>query len=258
MRVMPNEAAQVELAMSDVRTYLDEAAGPLREQGISVETTTRFGNPATEIIRSAREYAADLLVMSTHGRSGPGRWLYGSVADEVLRHADVPVVLLSPDARTELPAERPARILVPLDGSQLGEATLAPARDWAARLGAELILLQVVFWPPLIYGDGAELMMLDPEEDLRIAQEYVDDVAKRWRSDATPIRTRTMLGRPVPTAIAQVAAQEQVDLVAMATHGRSGVARVVLGSVATGTLQRADLPVLVIRPAVLAAAAAAA
>jgi nucleotide-binding universal stress UspA family protein len=236
VRVLPGDAARGTLALGEVRACLDQAAGVLRQQGFEVDTAEGVGEPAVEILRAASQHDAGLLVMSTHGRSGPSRWIYGSVADAV---------------------DRSPRILVPLDGSELGESALTPARDWAARLGAELILLEVASWPPMIYGDGTEMTILDPDDNLRMALEYLDDVALRWRTDVTPIRTRAILGRPTPTAIAQVAAEEHVDLIAMATHGRSGVARVVLGSVATGTLQRVDVPVLVVRPPALVAAAAA-
>src|SRR5688572_25334715 len=202
-RVLPSDAALVELAQREVSTYLEHAAATLRERGASVETAIGSGNPAAEIVRIAHENAADLLVMSTHGRSGPGRWIYGSVADEVLRRAGAPVMLVTPDAHNDLTPERPAPILVPLDGSGLGEAALPPAREWAAKLGAELILLRVAFWPPMIYADDAELMVLDPSEELRLAEDYLNDVAARWRSDATPVRVRALVGQQIPTLIAQ-------------------------------------------------------
>ena len=82
-------------------------------------------------------------------------------------------MLVPPDAHTELPSDRPPHILVPLDGSPLAEAALGPAGEWAGLLGAEIILMQVVFWPPLIYGDGAELMELDADKEVALANEYL-------------------------------------------------------------------------------------
>ena len=219
----------------------------MRRKGVAVETATATGHVPTEIMRLAHEYGADLLVMSAHGRSGPGPLLYGSVADEVLRRADIPIMLLTPCAKTALSTTRAPRILVPLDDSRMGEAALGPARDWAMRLGAELILLNVVFWPAPIYGDDAESLGLDPTEELRRARKYLHDVATRWRSDAVPIRCLALLGRPIPSEIKEVVSEEQIDLIAIATHGRSGVARLVLGSVATDTLQGAAVPVLLVR-----------
>jgi nucleotide-binding universal stress UspA family protein len=242
---------------AEVARYLHYAAGTLNNRGVTVETVIKRGDAAEQIEAVAHEYGAGLLVMSTHGRSGPGRWLYGSVADELLRSAGIPLVVLPPAAQPELVAERPLRILVPLDGSALGEAALGPARDWADRLRAELLLVEVVAWPPYSYIDGAEALALDPDEMVAESETYLAGVARRCNTDRTPVRYRALLGRPIPTTIAQVASEEQVDLIAMATHGRSGVARLVLGSVATGTLQRADVPVLLVRPPALDATAAA-
>jgi nucleotide-binding universal stress UspA family protein len=235
-RVIADENREVH---ADVQSYLRYAAGRLNYSGVPVETVVAHGAAATEILRVARQYGAELLVMSTHGHSGPGRWLYGSVADEVLRGANIPLVLLPPAAQPELTDTRPLRILVPLDGSSLGEAALGPARDWAERLGADLILLQV----------------LDPEAKVAGAAQYLDEVAGRCRSDSLRVVCRALPGRPVPSTIARVAYEESVDLIAMATHGRSGVARLILGSVATGMLQRTDVPLLVVRPPAIAARA---
>jgi nucleotide-binding universal stress UspA family protein len=253
-RVMGGDDADAE---ADVRSYLHYAAGRLNYSGRPVETALRHGDTSTQILAVAHECGAELLVMSTHGRSGPDRWLYGSVADELLGRAGIPLVLISPAAQPELAEGRPLRILVPVDGSDLGEAVLGPARDWAIRLQAELLLVQVVLWPPYTYGDGAELLVLDPNEMQAQAEQYLAEVAARWRTDKLMIRCRALLGRPIASTIAQVAAEEHVDLIAMSTHGRSGIGRLVLGSVATGTLQRAEVPLLVIRPPAVDAQAAA-
>jgi nucleotide-binding universal stress UspA family protein len=253
-RVMSDEDGDDE---SDVRSYLHYAAGRLNYSGVPVETLVRRGDASAQILAAAHQYGAELVVMSTHGRSGPGRWLYGSVADEVLRSVGIPLVLLPPAAQPELAEGRPLRILVPLDGSALSEAVLGPARDWAERLRAELVLVQVVLWPPYTFGEGAELLVLDSDEMRVQAEQYLAQVAAQWRTDKLTIHCRALLGRPIASTIAQVAAEEHIDLIAMATHGRSGMGRLVLGSVATGTLQRADVPLLAVRPPALAAQVAA-
>jgi nucleotide-binding universal stress UspA family protein len=247
-RVIADDSRQDD---ADAQNYLRYAAGRLTYSEVPVETVVAQGDAATEILRIARQRQAELIVISTHGHSGPGRWLYGSVADEVLRGADIPVVLLPPAALPELADKRPLRILVPLDGSRLAESVFATACVWAQRLEAELILLQVVLWPPYVSSDAAKLLVLDPDAMVATAEQYLDEVARRYRSETIQVRRRAVLGRPVPSTIARVASEEAVDLVAMATHGRSGLARLVLGSVATGTLQRTDVPMLVVRPPTL-------
>jgi nucleotide-binding universal stress UspA family protein len=233
------------------QAYIDSLVATLGQRGLAVETATPSGDPAAEILDEVRFRRADLVVMATHGDSGPGRWLYGSVADAVLRGAGVPVVIVPPGAVPPWPGNRPPRFLVPLDGSRLGETVLPVVHAWAASLGAEIVLLQVVVWPPYVFGDGAEIITLDPEIDLDAARAYLAHVAKQLGPPNVTVRCRAETGRPVPAVIARVAGEEHTDLIAMATHGRSGFSRLVLGSVATGTLQRACVPLLLVRPLVL-------
>ena len=236
----------------EARAYLQRLAEQLSNNGRTVETALLWGEAAPEILKQVRSAQAQLVVMGTHGRSGIGRWLYGSVADEVLRHATVPILLVPPGATMPWSANAAPRIVVPLDGSELSEAALGPAGEWAVRLGSEVALLQVIPFPPYpVYGDGsAYLAAFDSEAELAEAKRYLATVAERLPSSMGPLRVLAELGQPA-VAIAQRAAMEKFDLIAMATHGRSGLARLVLGSVATGTLQRANVPVLLVRPAAL-------
>ena len=191
--------------------------------------------------------------MSTHGRSGIGRWLYGSVADAVIRSATVPVMLIPSDVRGPWPTDRQPRILVPLDGSQLSEAVLGPALELATRLDAELLLVEVVAWPPIIYSDPIELLPYDPEEQLAEVRTYLAHMAARLRKSGASVRWHADVGRTPAATIVRLARDEHADLIAMATHGRSGLARVVLGSTTTGTLQHAGVPLLIVRPTELQA-----
>jgi nucleotide-binding universal stress UspA family protein len=233
----------------DVRSYLDAIARRLKARGLEVETSTPIGDPASGILAQAESGHADVVVMATHGRSGLGRWLYGSVADEVLRRAPVPVILNQPGAE-RWPADRRPRVLVPLDGSHLAEAALGPAQELVALLGGELLLLQVVQFPPYsLYGDGsAYLAAFNPDVALNEAQQYLGAVASSLT--VSGVRVLAELGLPA-LDIAEVARREKVHLIVMATHGRSGLARALLGSVATGTLQRSSVPLMLIRPSAL-------
>jgi nucleotide-binding universal stress UspA family protein len=240
-------------SLSDADDYLKRVTGALRARGLPVERSHRLGLAAHEILAEAAESQADLIVMGTHGRSGPGRVLYGSVADEVLRHAEVPVLLVPPHASASWPIDARLKVLVPLDGSELAETALEPVGAWAVRLGAELLLVQVVEWPPYVLMDGGELLMLDPEELHAEAQDYLVPIAARLKPGLGAVSCRVELGRPVADTIVRIGEEEHVDLFAMATHGRGGLARLVLGSAATGILQQAHAPVLLIRPTQLPA-----
>jgi nucleotide-binding universal stress UspA family protein len=239
---------------TSARAYLDQIAARLSEHSVDCQSVLPAGHPATEILDQARTSSADLIVMATHGRSGPSRWLYGSVADAVLRECPIPVLLVPPHVVAPAPIDQSLRFLVPLDGSAIGETALKPASELAHRLSAELVLIQVVPWPPISYGDGSELMYIDPEPMLGVARDYLAQIAARLQPTLErPVRVRAELGRPTPAIIAEIADREHANLIAMSTHGRSGLARLVLGSVASGTLQRANVPLLLTRPQTLSA-----
>ena len=237
--------------------YLRDVAARAGDRS-TAETIEAAGEPGPVIGRVARERGVDLIVMATHGRSGIGRWLYGSVADYVLRHAPVPVLLVSPHCERPWTAEGVAgRVLVPLDGSQVGAAALGPAVDLAATLGTGLLLAQVVAYPPYTgYGYGGALEVapyaFDPETERVAAERYLDAAAAPLRRAGCDVATCADLGPAAPT-VARLARERGAVAIAMATHGRGGLARAVLGSVATGVVRLAGVPVLLTRPAAPAA-----
>jgi nucleotide-binding universal stress UspA family protein len=230
--------------------YLEGAAAGLAFPQTAVAVAS--GPPAAAILAEARGRGADLVVMATHGRTGLGRALYGSVADAVLRHADRPVLLVPTTAPPGPPADGPRRVLVALDGSPFAEAALRPAQDLAQALGAGLLLLRVVGPPGAAFGGTLGEVPSDPEGELAEARAYLDAVTGRLPAPPEPGRgagpeRRILPGAPAQT-IAAVAGQEEVTAIAMATHGRSGLARAVLGSVAAEVLHRTSVPVLLVRP----------
>jgi nucleotide-binding universal stress UspA family protein len=227
--------------------YLQKVADRLAPANVDLEV--RAGDPATEILACLAESKADLVVMSTHGRSGLGRWIYGSVADQVMREAPVPVVLVSATcAMRPWPTEHPPRVLVSLDYSELSEAVLSAVRELAATIGAEIILLSVT--PLLVTADptGMAYVGYDLDADLADRKQYLEGVAARLREAGFTVTCRSTLGF-VDSEILQAAQEEDATLIALSTHGSGGVTRVLMGSVATGIVQRATTPVLIVRPA---------
>jgi nucleotide-binding universal stress UspA family protein len=223
--------------------------------GVPVEPQVRAGEAGAVILEAARAREAGLIAMATHGRSGLGRWLYGSVADRVLRHADRPVLLVPAACERRWPPAQapgaapgpPRRVLVPLDGSGRAEAALEPAGAIADALGAGLLLAQAVPFPVVPSGSDQEDA---PDAEVGAARGYLEEVAAPLRAAGRDVEVRVEAGMVVPT-LARLERERDVEAVAMATHGRSGLARVVLGSVATGVLQLARVPVLTVRPAPL-------
>jgi nucleotide-binding universal stress UspA family protein len=236
-------------ASADARAYLDGLAKLISRMGHDVEIALPTGDDVPGVIlEEARAKDGRLIVMSTHGRSGLGRWLFGSVADEVLRRSDIPVMLVPPDCAPPWPETRPPRILVALDGSPFSERVLTPATSLAVLLNAHLVLFRVVAWPPLRPISEVDITPIPSLDDqIAEAEAYLVDAARTVEQTLPVVRIRTRVGQP-PLAIVDAAEDENADLIAMATHGRGGLARAVLGSVATGTLRRAPVPIFFVRP----------
>lgn len=254
VHLTPPLAAMQQLnAERDAATYLDQTAEALQNSGTVVDhyiDRAHYDEQGAGICAAAAERQAGLIVMSTHGRSGFGRWLYGSVADQILRRADVPVLLIPLTTERDWAAGQPARILVPLDGSGLAELMLGPAAELAQALGARLLLTQVVDVPGQRAARGEPAVRPECEEALAVARRYVGGQAEWLEGKGLPVEQYIDIGVPA-LAIPTIARIREADLIAMATHGHGGLARFALGSVATGTLHRATVPLLLARREVL-------
>lgn len=227
---------------------LDEIAGPLRAQGLSVDaevSSTIFGGVAEVIVDTAQRSGAELIVMSTHGRSGFGRWVYGSVAERVLRLSATPVLLVPAPCGRGWPSDRRPRMLLALDGSALAALAVAPTQSWAQLLGADVHLIRAL---PPVSSDAAAYVYEDRIGERAEAMRTLESVASSFRQAGVQTAIHTPTGEAA-ACIAQLAAEQDIDILAMATHGRSGVPQVVLGGVATETLHRTGLPTLLVRAA---------
>lgn len=221
-------------------------ARSLEETGLAARMRVDYGPAAEAILRAADEEHADLIVMSTHGRGGLGRWLYGSVADDVLRHTTRPVMLISAACERSWSIEGPFRLLVPLDGSQVAEAALGPVGEVAAALEADLVLLRVVEPADGFAALGTTYLPAQNQGVLDEAQAYLGGISTS--PSLAGRRTSSLVAAGAPAArIAAVARDENIDLIVMATHGSGGLARLTMGSVATSVLQQAATPLLLVR-----------
>jgi nucleotide-binding universal stress UspA family protein len=196
----------------------------------------------------------DLIVMTTHGRGGLARFWLGSVADSLVHVSSVPVLSLRPGEPVP-PIKHPPvfrHILIPLDGSALAEQILEPALALGALTQATYTLLHVVelFVLPS-YAPLAQAVQLDAHMTQALQtemQRYLDDVAQRLRASGHQVHTRTLLGAQPAVALLDAAQEQGADLIALATHGRSGLPRLLIGSVADKVRRGADMPVLLYRP----------
>jgi nucleotide-binding universal stress UspA family protein len=246
-RPAAGEPAQGEKeAVAEAEVYLERLAATLRP-GLPVELSVPVGDPADQLAQVAASHQVDLIVMSTHGRSGLRRMMLGSVATALLQRTRLPILLVRAGLGATAWSEAPRRILVPLDGTEQAERALGPVGDLARLVGAELTLLEVVGLPLPVAGSYD--LIVTPESDATLAEQarsYLAEQAAALRARGLTVRTEVLIGGPA-AAIVETAAAGQHDLIAMATHARGGFDRLLLGSVADDVLRNAQAPVLLLR-----------
>ncbi|MCC7369245.1 MAG: universal stress protein [Chloroflexi bacterium] len=238
---------------------LDGIAARLRNEGIAVDARRCHlpspGETGRTILEAAADQGADAVIMATHGRGGLGRLLYGSVTDYILRHSTLPVIVMSPLCERSWSSDRPLRVLVTLDGSELSEEVLQPLRELLGAARPELTMLRVAeaidFIKP--HGDecdacrAARARGTEPDIEPVRLKRYLESRASDLRAAGMNVEVETHLGPPA-SIIVRVADDREVDMIAMATRGRGGLRRVLLGSVTTETLRQARVPLLLVRP----------
>ncbi|MDX2182517.1 MAG: universal stress protein [Gemmatimonadaceae bacterium] len=210
------------------------------------------GVPADVLRAHAEDIGADLVVMSTHGRAGVSRAIFGSVTTAVVAATHLPVLVVRPVGTVPSPPLFYRRIAVLLDGSSLSESVIEPALRLGSAAAASLELVRVVVPTPIPMAPGAmPLAMVDPDEyerEVTVAGEYLERVAATVRARGYTVSTRVERGTIVAHAIAEYVQRERVDAIAMATHARRGVSRALLGSVAEDVVRHVTKPVLLYRP----------
>lgn len=233
--------------------YLSAKGEELEAKGLKVRTKVAFGAVAEAILSNATRRGIVLIAMSTHGRTGISQWVLGSIADKVLHGTHLPLLLIRA-APAGAQAEGPPalrKILVAMDGSPLAESVLPFVTQFAKSLGASLVLFQAVAPLSVYPGPGtAQFFMGAPDilDDLEaLAEQYLARTAEQVEGQGVKVERLVRLGFVVDE-IVRTAGEVGADLIAIATHGRSGLGRWVIGSVANGVVHRTTLPCLVIRP----------
>lgn len=252
VRSLTPESADTPAAERDAGAYLAGKARTLERRGLRVRCEVWHGDPSQTIVNAADRGRVGLIAMTTHGWRGLDRLRFGSVAESVVRKASVPVLLVRGHLRW--PVERPPRLLVPLDGSEQSAAILPPVASIRERLRASVEVLHVLeAGTPALHPD-VPLSLSDPAPARAMARQYLERVASRLTGNGPEVQW-TLLEGPAAATISRRAVDSGADLVAMATHGRSGVARLLMGSVAEHVLRTADVPVLLWKAAPTPAAA---
>jgi nucleotide-binding universal stress UspA family protein len=238
-------------AEREAGAYLAAQAHLLERAGLRVRCEVWHGDPSQTIVNAADRGLVDLIAMTTHGWRGLDRLRFGSVAESVVRKTRVPALLVRGQLRW--PADRSPRILVPLDGSEQSAAILALVAKLRRRLHAAVELLHVLEALPPAASPDVPLSLADASPGRPAARDYLERVAARFDGESPEV-ARVVLEGPAARVIARRIVDSRADLVAMTTHGRSGVARLLVGSVAEQVLRTADVPVLLWKAAIPPAA----
>ena len=271
-QVTPHE---IEEKLRVAQAYLTRQVDLPILSDLPVETRVRTEAPALAILNVAAECRADMIVMTSHGRTGFSRWVFGSVAEHVARQAEIPVLML----RQRLPfwtdgaelVEAPhspspveplsLRVLVPLDGSPLAEAALDPAASCVRALvrgvkratgpsveksaGCRLHLVLVVRPIDSIADNLPEVLVVSD------AKKYLGEVVDQLNDTYpdVPVTSEVIASGDVAGAIVGILdSEDEYSLLAMATHGRTGILRWVWGSMTERVVQKTQLPILLVRP----------
>lgn len=233
------------------RAYLKRQEEALQADlpGNIVRSSLLEGYVTEALERHAGEMGADLIIMTTHGRTGFSRAWLGSVADSLVRHSSFPLLVIRPleDGAT-FPEVSFEHFLIPLDGSTTGEKILEPTVDLAKATGARLTLLHVVSPQVTLGARVSPLPASHRDERLEKAGGYLDSVAERLREEGIETSTKLESHFAPARAILRTAEEDGVDLIALATHGYTGVKRALLGSVTDKVLRGAKWPLLLKRP----------
>ncbi|MGZ3714600.1 MAG: universal stress protein [Ktedonobacterales bacterium] len=271
--------------IDDAKAYLEQMRNQASVSGIPIETNVFLGMTAPALLEAITETKADMVVMCSHGRVGFARWALGSVAQHITRHSPVPVLVLR-EGKPLLPdaiAERgyPLRALVTLDGSKLAEAVLPHVitilTALAGQNGSEMHLTSVV--SPF----DLDVAGITQSAGVEAAQRYMDATVERLEADdATShirITSNVAVSRDIAGYLINIAEGDQgmsiaetdtsnvettapdkphggYDIMAMATHGRSGLTLWAVGSITERVLQSTRLPLFIVRPENISAEAA--
>jgi len=224
------------------REYLHGVQERLDREGVRVQSEVRVGSPIGVILDVVEDRKSTMIAMATHGSTGLKRILLGSVAEAVLRKSPVPALVVRPfwtseEAQTDDVERRPIRnLLVPVDGSDLSSAVVPSALEFAGLFDARVVLLRVLE-PRKKAAEAGEV-----EE----AKSHLQGIGRLFERKGVDTLQIVEKGEPVEE-ILKTARFHGADLIAMTTHGRSGISRLVTGSVTEQVLHRVPMPLLVVR-----------
>jgi nucleotide-binding universal stress UspA family protein len=232
--------------------YLERLAVQMKKQLKRVSPVVISGKPAEEIVKYTEKNDIRLIIMASHGSSGIIPWATGGIADKVIDATGVPLLLIKATKPRRKVKEKHliSRILLPLDGSEAGEAAITRVKELKSRLEAEVILLEVVPKGRHLRTVGGLDYILYPEPEIETfkaeAKTYLDKVYKRLQRGKGELKVEIRSGE-VAKEILNYAKKKRASLIAISTHGHSGMTKWVFGSTAQKVMQDSPIPVLVVK-----------
>jgi nucleotide-binding universal stress UspA family protein len=242
--------------VAQAQAYLEEIATRLRSSGIQVEIHVhqeKEDNVAHSIVQHSQEMNVDLVIMCTHGHGGLRELLFGSKAQQALQQGTQSILLLFPGEDGSAYPVNLQRILVPLDGTVAHEPALPIAITIARTFGAELYLVLVIPTLSTLSGERAASALLLPNTMRAIldlsqqdAADYLDRAIARCHAEGVVAHAEVLRGDIVPLVLG-LAERLNVDLIVLASHGRTGLNALLTGSVASRIAGRRIRPLLLVR-----------
>jgi nucleotide-binding universal stress UspA family protein len=245
------------------RGYLAEVSERLKKAAKVPVAFTFVEGPVVATLREQiTDGGGDLVVMTTHGRGAFARFWLGSIADQLIRELPLPLLLVRPgEAKADIHRDVLLRhMLIPLDGSPLSEQVVEPAFGIGGLMESKFTLLRAVDPITPLPADVLELPLSVEghsiydrlkqlhAEEMKRAGEGLERVRKEHAARAIRVTTKVVESDQPARAILDAAEDGQMDCIALATHGRHGLGRLFLGSVADKVVRGAKVPVLVYRP----------
>jgi len=232
--------------------YLEKIAVQTKKLIKRVSPVVISGKPVEEIVKYTERNDIRLIIMASHGRSGIIPWAAEGIAHKVIDATGVPLLLIKATKPWRKTKEKHliSRILLPLDGSEAGEAAITRVKELKSRLEAEVILLEVVPEGRHIRTIGGLDHILYPEQEIETfkaeAKEYLDKVYKRLQRSKGELKVEIKSG-DIAKEILNYAKKKKASLIAISSHGHSGMTKWVFGSTAQKIIQDSPIPVLVVK-----------
>ncbi len=238
--------------LNETEQYLSYVGDSITD--VHVEKMVVYGNPVDQIIRAGEAMNgigedSPVYVIASHGRSGLGRVLLGSVALKVAERATSPMLMIRA-LRSPVPSADEIslnRIMIALDGSDFSESVVEPARHVFGRDGTEIHLMTSVDMERSWVTGEPQEKDSEGRTARDNAEQYIAGIADRMKARGLTVTWDVVEGDPAER-INSVAADVQADVIALATHGRSGLRRLAIGSVAEEVLHKSTRPMFLVRP----------